>query len=59
MTDDAVSTRLVLGDGSELAFQDYFVRLHHDVEVSGVRIARDDAQPTPEVLAAIDEAERS
>ena len=38
MTDDEVSTHLVLADGSELAFQDYFVRLHHDVEVGAVRI---------------------
>ena len=33
MTDGEVSTHLILADGSELAFQDYFVRLHHDVEV--------------------------
>ena len=38
MSDDLVSTRLVLGDGEELAFQDYFVRLQHDVEVAAVRI---------------------
>ena len=34
MTDGDVSTHLILADGSDLPFQDYFVRLHHDVEVS-------------------------
>ena len=56
MSDDPVSTRLVLGDGSELAFQDYFVRLRHDVEVSGVRIDVGTARPTAAALAAIDGA---
>ena len=57
MTDDAVSTRLVLGDGAELAFQDYFVRLRHDVEVSAVHIdTAGAARPTAAVLAAIGEA---
>jgi LPPG:FO 2-phospho-L-lactate transferase len=57
MSDDPVATRLALGDGSELAFQDYFVRLHHDVEVSAVRIDVTAARPTAAVRAALDDAE--
>ena len=57
MTDGVVSTHLVLGDGSTLAFQDYFVRLHHDVEVSAVRVETNGARPAPAVLTAIDEAD--
>jgi LPPG:FO 2-phospho-L-lactate transferase len=56
MTEDQVSTRLVLADGSELSFQDYFVRLRHDVAVSAVRIDTTRAAPTSVVLGAIDEA---
>ena len=56
MTDDEVSTHLVLEDGQTLAFQDYFVRLHHDVPVSDVRIDTAGAAPTAAVLAAIKNA---
>jgi LPPG:FO 2-phospho-L-lactate transferase len=56
MSDGRVTTRLVLDDGSELAFQDYFVRHHHDVVVSAVRIDMTSAEPTPAVLAAVDQA---
>jgi LPPG:FO 2-phospho-L-lactate transferase len=56
MSDERVSTRLVLADGTELAFQDYFVRLHHDIEVSGVRIETSGALATAGVLTAITEA---
>jgi LPPG:FO 2-phospho-L-lactate transferase len=57
MSDEPVATMLVLGDGAELAFQDYFVRLRHDVEVSGVRIDAAGAQPTAAVRAALEDAE--
>jgi LPPG:FO 2-phospho-L-lactate transferase len=57
MSDDPVATILVLADRSELAFQDYFVRLRHDVEVSGIRIHTAAAQPTAAVRTAVDEAE--
>jgi LPPG:FO 2-phospho-L-lactate transferase len=57
MTDGEVSTHLLLGDGSDLPFQDYFVRLHHDVEVTAVSIETAGALPTSAVLAAIDDAE--
>lgn len=57
MTDSTVATRLLLPDGSDLAFQDYFVRLRHDVEVSGVCIDVGAAQPTAGVTAAIADAD--
>jgi LPPG:FO 2-phospho-L-lactate transferase len=37
MTDGRFRTVVLLGDGTELSFQDYFVRLRHSVPVSGVR----------------------
>ena len=54
MTDGTVATRLVLPDGTDLAFQDYFVRRRHSVAVSGVHFDGDGAVPAPGVLAAID-----
>ena len=57
MTDSEVSTHLILADGSDQAFQDYFVRLHHDVEVGAVSIETNGARPTSAVLQAIDGAE--
>lgn len=55
MTDDPVRTRLTLADGPEVAFQDYFVRLRHDVVVSSVRFdGADSAGPAAGVLDAID-----
>ena len=56
MSDDAVSTHLTLADGTELAFQDYFVRLHHEVEVSAVRIDTAGARPSADVMRAIEDA---
>lgn len=57
MTDGTVATRLLLPDGSELAFQDYFVRLQHGVEVADIRIDIGTAAPTPAVTAAIADAD--
>jgi LPPG:FO 2-phospho-L-lactate transferase len=62
VSDDPVRTRLTLasGDeaGSEVAFQDYFVRLQHSVAVSSVRISgAASASPAPGVLAALAEAD--
>lgn len=37
VTDDPIRTRLTTADGRDLSFQEYFVREHHDVEVTGVR----------------------
>jgi LPPG:FO 2-phospho-L-lactate transferase len=66
VTDDAVRTVLTLTQatelgpaGTEVAFQDYFVRLHHDVAVSAVRFdGAEEARPTPEVLEALPEADQ-
>jgi LPPG:FO 2-phospho-L-lactate transferase len=60
VSDDPVRTRVVLAaSGEEVAFQEYFVRLQHDVAVSAVRFegaAR--ARPAPGVLDAIASASR-
>lgn len=59
MSNDPVRTRLTLAaDGREVAFQDYFVRLGHDVAVSAVRFeGAERAEPAPGVVAAIESAE--
>lgn len=63
MSDDPVRTRVTLaepadGTAAEVAFQDYFVRLGHDVPVSAVGFAgAAQAAPAPGVLAAIESAE--
>ncbi len=57
MTDDPFRTRIELADGGdEISFQDYFVRLRHGVEISGVRFEHE-ARPTPAALAAITNAD--
>jgi LPPG:FO 2-phospho-L-lactate transferase len=54
VTDDYLRTRLQLVDGPEVAFQEYFVRLHHDVAISSVRFeGSPDARPGPGVLDAL------
>ncbi len=61
VTDDALRTRVVLAEastlgppGTEVSFQDYFVRLHHDVTVRGVRFeGADRAQAAPGVMEAL------
>jgi LPPG:FO 2-phospho-L-lactate transferase len=66
VTDDAVRTRLTLAQatdlgpaGTEVAFQDYFVRLHHGVAVAAVRFdGADVARPTPDVAEALREADQ-
>jgi LPPG:FO 2-phospho-L-lactate transferase len=66
VTDDAVRTMLTLAEktelgdqGTEVAFQDYFVRLRHDVAVRSVRFAgAEQARPAPAVMDAIASAER-
>ena len=57
MSDTPVATIIQTPDG-ELAFQDYFVRRRHQDVVTGVRFAGiEDAQPLPEALAAIAQAD--
>lgn len=51
MTDGCLITRIELANGSEVSFQDYFVRLRHDVAVRGVQFVSDG--PTPEPTDAV------
>ena len=58
MTDDTVRTRLRLANGEEVDFQEYFVRLRHDVVVASIAYdGAEAATPAPGVLAALAEAE--
>jgi LPPG:FO 2-phospho-L-lactate transferase len=58
VTDDHVETRVTLAAGEEIGFQEYFVRLHHDVAVSSVRFAgADRSVATSHALAAIADAD--
>jgi len=66
VTDDPVRTRLTLAaetelgpPGTEVAFQDYFVRLRHAVAVSAVRFAgAESARPSAPVVDALAHAEQ-
>jgi LPPG:FO 2-phospho-L-lactate transferase len=66
VSDDPVRTRLTLAEdtelgpaGTEVAFQDYFVRLHHQVAASAVRFAGAEAsRPAPGVAEALTLANR-
>jgi LPPG:FO 2-phospho-L-lactate transferase len=58
VSDDPLRTRLQLVDGPEVGFQEYFVRLRHDVPVSGVRFEGSEAaRPGPGVLEALGSAD--
>jgi LPPG:FO 2-phospho-L-lactate transferase len=58
VSDDLLRTRVQLADGPEIGFQEYFVRLRHEVTVSAVRFeGADSARPGPGVLEALDAAE--
>lgn len=58
VTDDPMRTRLRLVDGPEVGFQEYFVRLSHDVAVADVRFeGAEHARPGPGVLESISGAE--
>jgi LPPG:FO 2-phospho-L-lactate transferase len=57
MTDDRFRTMIRLaGSDREISFQDYFVRLRHDVEVSGIRFDHA-ARPSPAVVRALADAD--
>ena len=66
VTDDPLRTRVALAEasvlgpaGTEVSFQDYFVRLHHDVAVRGVRFeGAEAAQAAPGVIEGLRDAER-
>ncbi|HEX3981924.1 MAG TPA: 2-phospho-L-lactate transferase [Acidimicrobiales bacterium] len=54
VTDDRLRTRVQLIDGPEVGFQEYFVKLRHDVAVAGVRFeGSEEARPGPGVLEAL------
>jgi LPPG:FO 2-phospho-L-lactate transferase len=58
VTDDPLRTRLQLVDGPEVGFQEYFVRLRHDVEVAAVRFeGAQTARPGPGVLETLQQAD--
>jgi LPPG:FO 2-phospho-L-lactate transferase len=58
VTNDRVETRVTLDTGDEIGFQEYFVRLQHNVPVTAVRFdGVADSSPTVEALAAIRDAE--
>jgi len=59
MSDDTVATRLDVEGEGEVGFQDYFVRMKHDVTVKAVRYAgAETADAAPGVLDALAEATR-
>lgn len=54
VSDDPLRTVLTTVDGEELAFQEYFVREHHDVEIAAIRFEGSErARPAAGVLEAI------
>ena len=58
VSEDPVRTRVTTVDGRDLAFQEYFVREQHAVEVASVRVVgAEDARPAPGVLEAIRSAD--
>ncbi|MBO0886612.1 MAG: YvcK family protein, partial [Acidimicrobiales bacterium] len=57
MSDDPVRTRVVLRDGRDVSFQEYFVHLHHQAEVAAIRFdGAASARPGPGVLGALEGA---
>ncbi|MDA8149357.1 MAG: 2-phospho-L-lactate transferase [Actinomycetota bacterium] len=57
VTDDPLHTRVQLRDGREVAFQEYFVRLRHEVPVSSIRFdGAATARPAPGVIDALEHA---
>jgi LPPG:FO 2-phospho-L-lactate transferase len=65
VTDDSLRTRVTLAEasalgppGTDVSFQDYFVRLRHSVAVRGVRFeGADTAHPAPGVMGALGQAD--
>ena len=58
VSDDPVRTRVLLASGADIGFQEYFVRLVHEVPIAGVRfVGADRAEPAPGVAHAIDSAD--
>ena len=58
VSNDPIETKVTLAAGEEVGFQDYFVRMGHQVPIRGLRfVGIEHAAPTREVLKAIKEAE--
>jgi len=58
ITNDRIETRVTVEGEGEIGFQEYFVRLRHNVPVSSVRfVGAGDATPAPGVLDAIASAD--
>ena len=58
MSNDPVRTRLRLASDEEIDFQEYFVKLHHDVAVGAVRfLGANSASAAPGVLDALSAAD--
>lgn len=58
VTDDPLRTRIGLGDGTSLSFQDYFVHRRHQDEVASIEFeGAGTATPAPGVLEAIEDAD--
>ena len=58
VTDDRVETRVIIEGGVEITFQEYFVRLAHDVSIEAVSFhGAENACPTKAALSAISDAE--
>jgi LPPG:FO 2-phospho-L-lactate transferase len=56
--DAAGSNTPLLGAGTEISFQEYFVQRHHSVPISNVRFeGAEDSKPAPGVLDAIESAD--
>ena len=54
MSDDPVRTRVTLASNDEIGFQEYFVKLHHDVEVNAIHfLGADTAIAAPGVLDSL------
>ena len=54
MSDDPVRTIVTTVDGEELNFQDYFVRLAHNVEIASIEFrGHEISQPAPELISEI------
>ena len=58
ITNDRIETRITVTGEGEIGFQEYFVRLRHDVSVESVRFAgAEQCAPAPGALEAIEEAD--
>ena len=58
MSNDPVRTIITTVRGEDLNFQDYFVRLAHDVEIASIKFqGHETAHPAPELISEILEAD--